>query len=162
MRIGPATDGRPPPPSGPPQPRDAATSYSRSSGASLPPDAEMTLASGSMRRIARKVLGTELNRSEIATGRLPALPCPTNPQPLFDHLVGAGEARLSDCQADRRRGPEIDDQFEVGGLVDGDVGGLLAFENPVHALRGTSIPVGKAVPVGHEAALLRPFLADEH
>src|SRR5215510_8363527 len=80
----------------------------------------------------------------------------------LDHLVGAGEERLWDRQSDRRRGPEIDDQFEVGGLVDGDVGGLLAFENPVHDLRGTSIPVGKAVPVGHEAALLRPFLADEH
>ena len=49
---------------------------------------------------------------------------------LFDHLVGAGEERGQQREAKRRCRLEIDDEREFGGLLDRQVGGLLALKNP--------------------------------
>jgi hypothetical protein len=51
------------------------------------------------------------------------------PATSFDHPVGAGEQRWRDGEAERFGGFEIDDQLNLGGLLDRQVGGLLAFEN---------------------------------
>src|SRR5262245_15354921 len=48
---------------------------------------------------------------------------------LFDHLVGAGEQRRWNFEPERSRGHEIDDEFELGGLHDRQVGRLGAFED---------------------------------
>jgi hypothetical protein len=41
----------------------------------------------------------------------------------FDHLVGACEKGFRNRKADRFRGFEIDDEFELGGLIHRQVGG---------------------------------------
>src|SRR5262245_11648207 len=51
------------------------------------------------------------------------------PFTLFDHLVGASEQRRRHLDAERLGGFEIDDQLELGGLQDGQVGWLFALEN---------------------------------
>ena len=38
---------------------------------------------------------------------------------LFDHLVGAGEQRVGDGEAERLGGLEVDHQLELGRLLDG-------------------------------------------
>src|SRR6185437_10181192 len=48
---------------------------------------------------------------------------------LLDHLVGAAQQCNRKDKAKRFRGLEIDDQFGVRGLLDRQVGGLLALEN---------------------------------
>jgi len=50
--------------------------------------------------------------------------------PSLDHLVGAGEQRGRQREAKRRCRLEIDDKRELGGLLDRQVGGLLALKNP--------------------------------
>ena len=51
------------------------------------------------------------------------------PARLLDDLVGAGEDRGRDGQAERRGGFEIDDQLEGRRLLDRQIGGLDALEN---------------------------------
>jgi hypothetical protein len=53
-----------------------------------------------------------------------------------DDSIGSGQDVRRDRQADLLRGLEIDHQFELGGLLDGKVGGLCAFENFIHVSRG--------------------------
>jgi hypothetical protein len=48
---------------------------------------------------------------------------------LFDHLVGAQKERPRDCQPERFRDLEIDDQFELGRLQHRQVSGIGRFEN---------------------------------
>jgi hypothetical protein len=45
----------------------------------------------------------------------------------LDDLVGAGEDRWRNGEAERLGGVEIDDQLEVGRLLDRQIGGLGAF-----------------------------------
>jgi len=47
----------------------------------------------------------------------------------FDDLVGAGEYRWRDGQAERLGGLEIDDELECGRLLDGQIGRLSALED---------------------------------
>ena len=54
---------------------------------------------------------------------------------LLDHLVGPPQHRLRDRQPQRLGGLEIDDQLELGGLLDGQVAGLGALEDFVHVGR---------------------------
>ena len=51
------------------------------------------------------------------------------PSCLFDHLVGAAEQRERKREAERLGGIEVDDQLDFGGLLDRQVGRLLALEN---------------------------------
>jgi hypothetical protein len=74
---------------------------------------------------------------------------------LFDHFVGTREKRLRYSQAKRRGGSEIDDQLEVGRLLNGDVCGLCSAQQ-LDQLSGPNVPVDpvETRPIGDEAALL--------
>jgi hypothetical protein len=43
---------------------------------------------------------------------------------LFDDLVGKREQLVRDCEAERLRGRKVDDEIELGRLLDWDVRGL--------------------------------------
>ena len=48
---------------------------------------------------------------------------------LFDHLVGAAEQRLRNCEAEHLGGLQINDHLDFRGLLNWQVGGLLTLEN---------------------------------
>ena len=54
---------------------------------------------------------------------------------LFDHLIGAQRKRLRDVEPDRLGGLEVDDQLELGGKGDRQVGRLGALEDLVDVNR---------------------------
>src|SRR5262249_55758665 len=77
---------------------------------------------------------TEQNKTDRAHAVLPVhvIPAasswrtpPSQPRArsLFDHLVGAGEQRWRDGQAERLGGDQIDDEIELGRLLDRQVAG---------------------------------------
>jgi hypothetical protein len=70
---------------------------------------------------------------------------------LFDDLVGAGEDRWRHGQPERFGGLEIDDQLEVGRLVDGQIGGLGAVEDLSEVNASLMIGSGEAGPVADQA-----------
>jgi hypothetical protein len=58
---------------------------------------------------------------------------------LFDHLVGAGEQRLRHGEAEGLSGRQVDHQLELGRLLDRQVGGFGAFEDPDRVYSGRPI-----------------------
>src|SRR5262244_2533283 len=50
----------------------------------------------------------------------------------FNHLVGTGEKGFRNRKTDRFRGFDVDDEFELGGLIHRQVGGRGAIENAPH------------------------------
>src|SRR5438093_12328681 len=56
----------------------------------------------------------------------------------LDHLVGAQEERLGDRQAKRLGGVQIDDEIELGRLLDRDVAWLGPSQNLVNIVGGTA------------------------
>src|ERR1700730_8964372 len=60
---------------------------------------------------------------------MPAARWAKNPVPSFDDLVGAGEDRLQNSEAERLGRLEIDDQLEFRRLLDRQIGGLGALED---------------------------------
>src|SRR5205823_11272200 len=80
----------------------------------------------------------------------------------LDHLVGAGEHRGGEVQAERLGGFQIDDQLVLGGLLNRQVGGLGALKNLVDVGGGTTIEIVGIGAVTHEATRKNVLLKWEH
>src|ERR1700687_5499270 len=70
---------------------------------------------------------------------------------LFNHLVDNGEHAGWNVEAERLGGLEVDDEFELGRLLDRQVGGLFALENPPNIDAGLA-PGVLAGAVTHQTA----------
>ena len=81
---------------------------------------------------------------------------------LFDHLVSLGEQRGRHGEAERIRGLAIDDEFELGRLLDRKVGGLGALQDFVHESGSAPEKVDEARAVGHQAPLVRELAKAIH
>jgi len=55
----------------------------------------------------------------------------SEPQQLLNHAVGAQQDRLRDFHSQGMRGFSVDDQLHLGRLLDGQLTGFRALENPV-------------------------------
>ena len=70
---------------------------------------------------------------------------------LLDHLVGAGEQRRRHFQANRLRHDQVNDEVELGRLLDRKIGGLRPPQNLVDQVAGAPLKSMKAtVPTGVE------------
>ena len=63
-----------------------------------------------------------------------------------------GRATRRDGEAERLGGLEIDDQFDFRGLLDRQVGGLLAFENAPGVDTDLTVRIRKTASIAHQAA----------
>src|SRR5215471_20828142 len=67
----------------------------------------------------------------------------------FDHLVGEREKRFRYRKANRFRGFDVDDEFELGGLIHRHVGGRGAIENAPYVNPGAAICICRVVPIAY-------------
>ena len=65
---------------------------------------------------------------------------------LIDHLVGAAEQREREGNAERFGGLEIEDQLDLGGLLNGQVGWLFTLENAAGIERSLTVESVMLVP----------------
>src|ERR1700747_1292283 len=70
----------------------------------------------------------------------------------FDHLIGAGEQRRRNFEAERLRALEIDHELVFCRRLHRQLGRLLAFENAIHIRRGTPKINSSVNAVGQQAA----------
>ena len=62
---------------------------------------------------------------------------------LFDHLIRARRQRRRHFDAQRLCGAEVDHEFELGHLNDGQIGRLGAFQNAASVDTGLAIRIGQ-------------------
>ena len=62
--------------------------------------------------------------------------CSAAKRPSFDDLVGAQQEPLRDVQPESLGGGQIDDEIELGRLLDGQISGLCPTQNLVHVFGG--------------------------
>src|ERR1700737_3185148 len=70
----------------------------------------------------------------------------------LDHLVGAAEQRYWKGEPERLSGLEVDHELDFRGLLDRQLGGLLALENPAGIDADLAKGIGRAGPIAHHPA----------
>src|SRR6516165_7028180 len=75
----------------------------------------------------------------------------------FDHLVGAREQRRRHFEADCFGSVQIDHQFELAGLLNGQLPGLLAFKDAADIDAGLAMCLYEARAITHQATGLWKF-----
>src|SRR5437867_1784425 len=71
---------------------------------------------------------------------------------LLDYLIRTKEHCRRDRQPERLGGLKVDHQFELRGLLDGEVGGFGALENPIDEAGRLAVEVQVVDAIGDEAA----------
>jgi hypothetical protein len=77
---------------------------------------------------------------------------------LFDHLVRAAEQVQRVRNTERLGGPHVDSQFDLGGLLDRQVGRFLALENPAGIDTGQMLylPSGGVLVLANDVLVAAP------
>jgi hypothetical protein len=70
---------------------------------------------------------------------------------LLGHFIGAGKDAGRDRQPEYLRGLEIDHQFEFAWLLNGKIGGLRPFQDPVNVVGGTPVKVRTNYVISYQA-----------
>jgi len=83
---------------------------------------------------------------------LPRRPSAPEGASLFDRLVGAADQGNRHGDAERFGGRHIDVELDLGRLLNGQVGGLLASENPPRINPGKSMSVGGICSIANKPA----------
>src|SRR4026209_2523310 len=86
--------------------------------------------------------------TQIFLEKLERLLCSAN------HPIRSRQHVRRNYEADLLGGFQVDYQLELGGLLDGKVGGFCPFQNLIHIDGGALVQVGEIGPVGHETASL--------
>src|SRR5262245_27529691 len=81
---------------------------------------------------------------------------------LLDHLICLEEEGWGDGHAQCLRGLQVNDEFVLHGLLDGEISGLSPLENLVDIGGGTPKVVGEARPIGQETTNLHELPPNEH
>src|SRR3970040_2366706 len=81
---------------------------------------------------------------------------------LLDDLVGAKQQRLRNGQAQGLGGLEVDDELELGRLLDREIGRLGALEDLVDVDRRPAPHVRQRDGIAHETARFYEAAKDEH
>src|SRR6478752_1559790 len=81
---------------------------------------------------------------------------------LLDHLIGTGNQRWWDGEAERLRSLQIDHQLKLGGLLNRKVSGFGTLQNFVGIQGAAPEQLGQTRAVGHEAAGNYDVLGKEH
>ena len=71
---------------------------------------------------------------------------------LFDHLIGAGEQCWGNVKADCLGGFQVNDEIELGSLLDREVARFFALEDAAGIDAGLAIRIEEARPVAHQPA----------
>jgi hypothetical protein len=81
----------------------------------------------------------------VSRGRVRFVPEADIRPRLFDHLVGAGEQCGGNIEADCFGSLQVDDEFEFGGSLDGEIAGLFPFENTADI--GADLAIRSPAPI---------------
>ena len=82
--------------------------------------------------------------------------------PLLNDLIGSQQERWWDFESKCLRGLHVDHELELPRLLDGEMSGLRALENPVNVAGRAIEEIFGVGSIRHEAAFFGPATQFEH